>query len=222
MSSNNLNSLTKQFGNLHFNGPRTESRKRKRMISVRKNNARSMKMRRVNNSEERNALNKMIKEAVEDAIKSYKVASKCLKEAELDYMAASLTAIVKAKIENLPQESVNTVVESSYELVDRVKDKVELVKESTTLAKEASTRAQVDNITLEKAEEERDKAKKASIAAEKKMKAVEKAVDAVERAVEHDIKKEIDKIKKSKNTTARSARAAVRSMKKNGSYMNMK
>ena len=221
--NNNLNRIMKQFGNLHFNGPRTESRKRKRMISVRKNNnARSMKMRRVNNTEERNALNKKIQETVEEAIKSYRVARDCLQKAEEEYMAASLTATVKTMKTDLPRESKDRVIESSRDLVDVVKDKVELVKESTTLAKEAVERTQVNSISLEKAEEERDKVKNATTEAEKKMKAVDKAVKAVEKAVNDDIKKELDKVKKSKNSNARSARASVRSMKKNGSYMNMK
>jgi hypothetical protein len=220
--NNNLNRIMKQFDNLHFNGPRTESRKRKRMISVRKNNGRSMKMRRVNNPEERNALNKKIQEVVEEAIKSYRVARDCLQKAEEEYMAASLTATVKTMKTDLPRESKDRVIESSRDLVDVVKDKVELVKESTTLAKEAVERTQVNSISLEKAEEERDKVKNASTEAEKKMKAVDKAVKAVEKAVNDDIKKELDKVKKSKNSNARSARASVRSMKKNGSYMNIK
>jgi len=220
--NNNLNRIMKQFGNLRFNGPRTESRKRKRMISVRKNNGRSMKMRRVNNTEERNALNKKIQEVVEEAIKSYRVARDCLQKAEEEYMAVSLTATVKTMKTDLPRESKDRVIEASRDLVDVVKDKVELVKESTTLAKEAVERTQVDSITLEKAEEERDKVKNASTEDEKKMKAVDKAVKAVEKAVNDDIKKEVDKVKKSKNSNARSARASVRSMKKNGTYMNMK
>jgi len=220
--NNNLNRIMEQFGNLHFNGLRTESRKRKRMISVRKNNARSMKMRRVNNPEERNALNKKIQEVVEEAIKSYSAARDCLQKAEEEYMAVSLTATVKTMKTDLPRESKDRVVEASRDLVDVVKDKVELVKESTTLAKEAVERTQVDSLSLEKAEEERDKAKNASTEAEKKMKAVDKAVKAVEKAVNDDIKKEVDKVKKSKNSNARSARASVRSMKKNGTYMNMK
>lgn len=220
--NNNLNRIMKQFGNLRFNGPRTESRKRKRMISVRKNNGRSMKMRRVNNTEERNALNKKIQEVVEEAIKSYRVARDCLQKAEEEYMAVSLTATVKTMKTDLPRESKDRVIEASRDLVDVVKDKVELVKQSTTLAKEAVERTQVDSITLEKAEEERDKVKNASTEAEKKMKAVDKAVKAVEKAVNDDIKKEVDKVKKSKNSNARSARASVRSMKKNGTYMNMK
>jgi uncharacterized protein YukJ len=220
--NNNLDRIMKKFGNLHFNGPRTESRKRKRMISVRKNNARSMKMRRVNNPEERNALNKKIQEVVEEAIKYYRTARDCLQKAEEEYMAVSLTATVKTLKLDLPRESKDKIIEASRNLVDVVKDKVELVKESTMLAKEAVERTQVNSLSLEKAEEERDKVKNASTEAEKKMKALDKAVKAVEKAVNDDIKKEVDKVKKSKNSNARSARASVRSMKKNGSYMNIK
>jgi len=142
MSSNNINILTKRLNNLFFNGPRTESRKRKRMISVRKNNPKTMKMRRVNNPEERNALNKKKQEVVEEAIKYYRAARDCLQKAEEEYMAASLTATVKTMKTDLPRESKDRVIESSRDLVDVVKDKVELVKETTTLAKEAVEKTQ--------------------------------------------------------------------------------